>query len=442
MKKSILSLIIIIACAITVIFYEYNKIPIHIAPDEIAFTRLALYLDTAPFTLYSPLETGHTTPYFYIILLFFKLFGESLFALRFPSAILGVLNSILVYFLFRIIFDEKRLKLALPYLDRSINIELALVLSLTFTFMRWHFNFARFSFEATYLLFLELVSLLSMLYFVKRGSAISFVISAVCTVLAVFSYTPGRIFFLIPLLIVILKKNFQAKEFSRFRAIQYPTLIFLIVLFFALGLLGRQIGMAGGDARVADELIATNTTTSAMTKVMQFADNTVKTALMFGLIGDMNGRHNYPGKPALNPIIFIFFISGFLYSIRRFNTFDKVFLIYFVISLLPTLLTHPSGNPNMLRTFTAIVPVVYFVGLSLTEVYNQLSFWLDRNHFKKLSIYLMNFFALLLIISALYELRTYFVFQKAVTEHSFEVKKSFEWVRERNFELVGLWYKE
>src|SRR3989344_3777264 len=97
MKRSFIYSLILLIISFTLIFFNFNLIPKNISFDEIAFTRLALSLNNSNYIPYSELATGHSTLYFYIILLSFKIFGVSNFALRLPSAIFGIL-SILVFF--------------------------------------------------------------------------------------------------------------------------------------------------------------------------------------------------------------------------------------------------------------------------------------------------------------------------------------------------------
>ncbi len=152
--KKILSIIILIIISIGVIFYQFPNIPKNLSFDEVEFTKLALSLDNKPYIPYSPLASGHSTLYFYIILLSFKLFGITNFALRLPSALFGVLSVLVFYFLIRKVFE----KLNTEY--RILNTLLPFSLSIIFITSHWYFNFARFSFEATFLIFLELTSLL------------------------------------------------------------------------------------------------------------------------------------------------------------------------------------------------------------------------------------------------------------------------------------------
>jgi len=179
------------------------------------------------------------------------------------------------------------------------------------------------------------------------------------------------------------------------------------------------------DIRVNQQSFLTNNSVSITNKFSYLGQNIVKTALMFNVRGDVNGRHNYPLKSALNPLIGILFLVGLIVGIhQRQNKTNQLFLIYFIISLIPTLLTYPHENPHMLRTFTVIPSIVYFIVLGLQ--------WLTKfipNQYRKISIYIV---FMLLILSAIYEIRTYFYYQNQVFKQAFEIKKDISQVIEKD----------
>src|SRR3990167_2672804 len=99
-----ISLLLLISCF--VIFFQFNQVPKKLSWDEVEFARLALTLENKPYTPFSQLATGHSTLYFYILLASITIFGLSNFALRFPSALFGITNIILFYFISRIVFEK------------------------------------------------------------------------------------------------------------------------------------------------------------------------------------------------------------------------------------------------------------------------------------------------------------------------------------------------
>ena len=232
------------------------------------------------------------------------------------------------------------------------------------------------------------------------------IISGIFAGLSFLSYIPGRIFFLVPLFALFLKKP-QLKNYFfylvSFLIVAAPLLFYLII---------------NKDIRF-NEISILSQNTSFAAKIKMVSENVQKTALMFNIKGDMNGRHNFPGKPALNPILGILFVLGVILSARKIKEFpNKLFLFYFLVSLLPTLLTLPHDNPNMNRTFTVLPAVIYFVVYSI-KFLSTINFRINKQH-------LIMFFTGIILISSIIELRTYFFYQSRVFRNSFEVKCSID----------------
>jgi len=398
MKRLLLGLIILVILSSFLIFYRFNQIPQNLAYDEVEFAKLALSLDKKPYTSYSPLATGHSTLYFYIILLSFKIFGVSNFSLRFPSALFGVINVLLFYLIIKAIkqFNNLTMKQWFPF-----------ILSLVFLTSRWYFNFARFSFEATFLLFLELSSIFFFFQFLKRKKTIELSLSAFFAGLAFNSYTAGRIFFILPLILLIKQLN----------NLTIKQLIISIFIFFITVLPLISYLVTHPDIRFEQQFFLANSNEPIHRKAKFLWENIKNTTLMFNFQGDVNGRHNYPLKPALNPILGLFFIGGLVLALKNYkNFYNQFFLLYFVISLIPSICTYPWENPNMLRTFTVIPSVVFFVGLTF-------EFLIELDLKKTYKKYFTLIILFILILSSIYEIRTYFKYQAKVFEKAFEVEE-------------------
>lgn len=149
--KKIFPIIILTIISLFLVFYRFAYIPKYLAFDEVEFAKLALSLENKPYIAYSSLATGHSTLYFYILLASLKTFGINVFALRFPAAIFGILSVLLFYLIMKKVFKQLN--------NETMKQWLPFILSLILLSSRWFLNFARFSFEATFLLFLELTSI-------------------------------------------------------------------------------------------------------------------------------------------------------------------------------------------------------------------------------------------------------------------------------------------
>lgn len=388
MKRRIVEISILFIISLLLIFYQFNQIPKNLSYDEVEFARLALHLDKVPYTPYSPLATGHSTLYFYVILFSFKLFCITSFALRIPSAVFGFLNVFLVYAIMKKIFNDKN--------DSFIPFLLAFI----FVTLRWHFNFARYAFEATFLLFLELSSIILFLNYFKKKDHFYLAQSGFFSGLAFNSYLPGRMFFLVPLFFLAIKRRLKS--------------IFLFIIPFLVVITPLCLYLwVHGDSRVNQQFYPVNTELTLSKKIDFLSQNTASFISSFFIKGDMNGRHNYPGKPTLNPIVGVFVILGLCLSFLKLSDFyNRFFLVYFFISALPSFLTYPWENPNILRIFTVIPSLIFFVG-------NGIRFLMGLK-IKFSKTFMVIFIFILFAVSSFYELRTYFVYQSTVFDQAFE----------------------
>jgi len=385
-----------------IIFYKFPFIPHQISTDEVEFIQLAQSLENTSYTPYSQFATGHATLYFYILLASIKVFGSTVFAVRFPSALFGVIDVVLIYFVFKLLFESSK------KLNAHMQIALPFVLAFMFGTMRWYFNFARFGFEASTILFFELSGLLSFLLFRKYKHLRFLFITGLFIGLSYNSYTPGRIFFILPLVIMIV--DFWKEKMSKKKMLKQllTLLVPFVIIITPLNLYFTQ----HEDNRIYEQFFPQNEQLTMQEKAAFLGENITKVSGMFFFEGDSNGRHNYPGKPMLNPFLVILFVIGLFLSLKNWKKFNNyVFLLYFSLGILPPLLTYPWENPNALRSVTVLPALAYFTGQSLLVISKMFDY-------KKYVVYVL---LILVGLSALYEIRTYFIFQTKVFPASFEI---------------------
>lgn len=408
------AILLLLGCI--VVFIDYLNIPKYMTFDEIEFAKLALRLDKTGYTPYSTYATGHATFYFYTILLSLKTFGITKVALRLPSAISGILDPILFYLVLVQFFHFSKRK----------GMELwALLIAILFLTARWYFNFARFGFEATFLMAWEFLSLFFILKYSNTKRSLFLLLSGITSGLAYNSYQPGRLFFVIPALFLFFA-DFKYHKLYAFVPDVFHHLIrswkklLWFFLPFAIVILPLTIYLSlHPDIRMYQLFYPDNHETALATKFAWFGEDVWKTFAMFFFKGDMNGRHNYTGKPALNPLMSIMFIIGMVAAwIKRKEIPSWVFALWLALSLIPTLLTYPWENPNMLRTITSTPIVAYFSGLGVVWIAEKIK----QIRFKPKTV-LYAFLILFVTVSVVYEVRTYFLYQSKVFLESFEAKK-------------------
>lgn len=385
MKNTYIQLIALFLLSVGTIFFQYTSIPANLSWDELEFAKLALSLDGSGYQVYSQLATGHATMYFYILLGFLKTLGVSIFALRLPAALFGLANLFLFYYLFRLLFKNSWYAFAG-----------AALLATT----RWYITFARFSFEATFLLFLELIAVNCIVHYLEKKPRFLLWISAFFTGLAFHSYTPGRIFAIVPVTMLLLERKW--KESAGFIAIaglvMAPLIIYLAFM---------------PDTRL-QEVSVFSQAESLPEAIGMVGENIVKTVGMFLWEGDGNGRHNFPFKEAFNPIQLLLAAIGFiLMIIHRKDRWNSLFLLWGTIALIPTFFTVTGENPNMLRTFTVLPANIFAMVVAIERIVSFTS--------KRYRLYAVIGITLFLLASQLYDLRTYFMFQSRVTRNSFEI---------------------
>lgn len=397
MKREILKYCIILLISFVVVAYKFNQIPHNLAVDEVRLAELALSLNHTPYTAFSPIADGHPTFYFYILLLSFKIFGINSFALRIPAALFSILNPFSVYLILKYFFKKKKI----------LNLSLPFILTLVYITLHWRINFARFSFEASFLFFWVLLSTINLINFLKTKKYVWLFFCGVSTGLVYNCYHPGRFFFFFPLLILFIKRV----DLKKIGFFIFPFLLIILPMTFYL------IQNPSDDIRVNLLSYYNNSSLSVQKKISIFGKNVIKIIEMYIVRGDSNGRHNYPNKPALNPILSTLFFIGIIIALKKFSNFSNVFfLLFFIISVFPSFLVYPWENPSMLRTYTSILSVIYFIGLSIEYIMTKTL--LKNNKFFEIAL------ILLLFISAIYELRTYFVYQVRVFDTAFIMKNS------------------
>ena len=154
-----------------------------------------------------------------MLLVSINIFGESAFGVRIISAVFGVINTVLIYYIMKLVFESRK------NLRPVIREFMPFLIAFSFVSMRWYFNFARFGFEATTVLFFELLAVLTLFIYRKKRHLWIFFLVGIFSGLAYNSYTPGRLFFILPLVFIIYEFE-SMKQLSK--NLGKPLLYFLI----------------------------------------------------------------------------------------------------------------------------------------------------------------------------------------------------------------------
>lgn len=227
MQKSKLKnylLILIIFLAFFLRFYEINSIPPSLYWDEASLGYNAYsILKTAkdehgkflPLTNFAAFGDYKPPGYIYATVPSIAIFGLNEFAIRFPSALFGVLTVVLTYLITKKMFGKE-----------SIAQLSAFFLAIS----PWHLQLSRAAFEANIALFF---SISGIYFFIKfaRDNRLWLIASALLFLVAMYTFTGQRLF--VPPILIILAIQFR-KEIQKDLLFVALVTIFTSILFWPL----------------------------------------------------------------------------------------------------------------------------------------------------------------------------------------------------------------
>lgn len=204
-KKILYVLTAIIFISVILRFWQLGKIPISPDWDEVALG----------YSAYSILETGRDeygkflpvvlrsfddykpALYAYLVIPSLLFFDLTVFAVRFPSAFLGVLTVLASFFLIRELFKDYKYKE-----------EVSLLAAFLFAISPWHIQFSRVAFESNVGLAFNVFAVLFFVLGLRKKSFL--ILSSICGALAIYTYQSEKVFtpLIFLLLILIFFKQF------------------------------------------------------------------------------------------------------------------------------------------------------------------------------------------------------------------------------------------
>lgn len=364
--KQALIFFAIIAVAVFFRFYRLESIPPGLYPDVAINGNDAINsLKTGQFKLFYPENNGREGLMIWLDAFSFSLLGVSVYALKFPSALAGVLTVIGIYLLGRELFGKKQE--LVPYLA-------SFFLAVSF----WHVNFSRIGFRAI----LTPLCLVFAFYFFTKGFRTKRNFWQIPAGLffgtGFYTYTGFRL--AVPLLFCVMAGWFfyywRGKlpiNFLRAAVLMLAT-VFIVALpigFYFLNNPGDFIGRAGQTSVFSSD-----------NPLFEFVRSSVLHLGMFNIYGDGNWRHNYAGSPQLFWPIGLLFLIGLFIAFKsaaiHFKTRDfgpefnayLLLLAWFAFMLLPGTLTK-EGAPHALRVIGTVPAVFLLAGLGSQAVYEK-----------------------------------------------------------------------
>lgn len=279
---------------------------------------------------------GEEPLHLYAEALLFALVGERAWAIRLTSAFMGVLLVAALYACARVFFPAAR---AAP-----------LVAAFMGATLYWAINFSRIGIETNSLPFLLTLSAAALGKAYRSATRASMIGAGLLLGGTLYTYLASRLWPVAVFLWFIYLGLFHRRAIvARFPRWATLTIVALLVaaplgLFFAK----NPVAFAGRSGQVLTlETLGTNA---------------LQTAGMFLVTGDMDPRDNLPGRPALDPLLFILFVTGLIVALARWRSpLYALLVIWLIVMCLPSALTEFA--PNLRRAIGAMPAAILLCAL-------------------------------------------------------------------------------
>ena len=413
MNKTKLFLGIIILLASIVRLYKLGSNPPSLYWDEVSLGYNAYSILTTGrdehgewFPISRFIAFGDYKPpgYIYAAVPSLALWGRNEFAVRFPSALAGIVSVLVTFFLVKELFAKETYA-------RHVGLLSAFLLAIS----PWHIHLSRGAFEANLAMFFNLFAVTLLVYGMRKNWLLP--VSIVFFVLSFYTFNANRI--IAPLLLFFLsvfyfKKILCAKWWSLVAVLLgivliFPTLSYFgtresrlrfqeVSIFTNLELLRQSNDRIARDGNTfISRFIHNRRFVYAREFLIHYTDH-FKGEFLF-IKGDRNPRLSVQEIGEMYLIEFPFLIIGLYIITRRRDIVSAVFFAWLLIVPIPAGLSRET--PHALRTVSLLPLLQIAISLGLWQSYS----WLTNRN-KKVFIYLYSF---LLLLSVFYYLHNYYV---------------------------------
>jgi hypothetical protein len=297
-------------------------------------------------------ETQLPTHFFYLVGLFFRIFGPGLLSLRLVTAAFGIGTVLLAFLVGREVLSER----------------FGLLFALFLAVGRWDITFSRIGLVAIPAPFFVLLTLLFLVRVLRRTCVRDFASAGITFGFGLCFYYAYRL--MVPVLgvffLVWAVGLWRSHRPGRMAALLSGTLVFGTGAVFAAAPVA-QFAMKHPElfgSRASQVSIFNHRDEPDLMKAIVL--NTEKHLLMFNKDGDRNGRHNLPGAPMLDPATGVLFVLGLGLILARWSDpAGLLFLATFGAGLLGGILSLDFEAPQSVRSIVALPPVFFFAALAL-----------------------------------------------------------------------------
>lgn len=313
----------------------------------------------------------------YLMIPSIAIFGLNEFAARLPSAIIGTLAILAVYFLANELFPKRKI---------------SLLAALLLTISPWHLQFSRSAMEANLISFLFPFGLYLFLTCFKKPKLL--IPSVVFWSLSLYAYHSSKVF--LPIFILTITVIFRRSLLKLPKTILFVSSALLIVLsapIYLSNLLGQE-GRRGSELLVTNlsdvEVIkiANNQYYSPLSKLSPVLSRIFNNKLLFSAekfvknlvsyysptfwFTEGSGDQSYANIPGRGPLYLWqlpFLIIGLCWLTKnRWDGKSKVLLLWLALAALPAAITKDGYHPNRAVAFMGLPEI--FTSLGVIELFN------------------------------------------------------------------------
>ncbi len=399
MKKILL---IIIGLAFFLRFFKLTEVPPSLYSDEVSLGYNAYSISQTlrdehgeflPLARFIAFGDFKPPGYIYAAVPAIKIFGPNEFAVRFPSALAGVLLVLVTYFLTLELFgNEAKLELG------TWKLELPTIAALLLAISPWALQFSRGAFEVNLAALFNTSAVLFFLIFAKRNKGWLLPVSVIFFLLSFYTFNANRI--IGPLLLVGLSLIFFRQIMESRKWLVISIILGLVMLYPSFSYLaGRESKVRFQEVSIFNNLEVVKTAnerialddSSWWSKIIHnrrlaFAQEFLKhyfdnfNGRFLFLSGDVNPRLSIQEVGELYIFDLPFLLVGLFYLLRK---RDRTSLVIFCwLAVVPIPAATARETPHALRTVSLLPLPQIIVALGVWQVYD----WLKRPRVKKLFI--------------------------------------------------------
>ena len=344
-------LVAILVGALALRTWHLSSMPYGVWFDEVDSAANAQALLHLPFQAYAPSNYGHNPSlYFYLLAALIHIGKSGIGTIRLASALFGVLGVLAAYLIGR----------------RAGGPALGLATAALIGVAAWSITFSRVAMPDIAVPAMVGLGICALCYALYTPSAFSFLLSGLVLGLSLLTYQGAFLPALAALTLTAGRLRLDA-PFRR-RALASVAFLPLGVLIGALPLLvASHLDPAYATARVSSVSI-THEYGDWAHLMPALLRNVQRHALMFTVAGDLNGRHNLPGAPMLDPLTGTLFLLGLGICLRHItHWFYALLLVWLGASLLGGILSLDGDAPHGARSIGALIPVALIAALPLAS---------------------------------------------------------------------------